>query len=91
MKSGNIQLGSFFKPLIHFVRRFHTILFFLLVSISLFIAILLIMDIISLSSQTSTSSNQTVSGSFDEETINRLQQSTAIPPKPAGRQSPFTE
>lgn len=91
MKSGNIQFDSLFKPLAHFVKRFHTLLFFLLVSAGLFIAILLIMSAVSLSSTTAPSAEQSVSGTFDEQTINRLQQSTTGPVKHTGRQSPFTE
>lgn len=91
MKSGNIQLGTILEPLAHFVKRFHTLLFFLLVSAGLFVAILMIMSVVSLSSTTSSTANQAVSGSFDEQTINRLQQSTTSPTKHSGRLSPFSE
>jgi hypothetical protein len=91
MRSGNIQLDSTLKLLTHFIKRFHTLLFFLLVSASLFVAILMIISAITLSSTTASTSTQAVSGTFDEQTINRLQQSTSTPIKHSGRLSPFSE
>lgn len=74
-----------------FVRRFHTILFFLVVSVGLFVAIAMLVSIINLSSTTATSSAQTIDGSFDEATITRLKQSSSGQINPGARPSPFVE
>lgn len=75
-----------------FFRRFHTLLFFLAVSGGLFAAIVMLLGIINLSSSTATSSDQTVDGTFDEATIQRIDQKTTVPPAtPGTRSSPFVE
>lgn len=79
------------KVIATFIKRFHTIIFFLIVSIGLFIAIVMLVGIINLSSTTATSSAQTIDGSFDEETINRLKQSSSGQVTPGTRRSPFVE
>lgn len=77
-------VGSFF-------RRFHTLLFFLIVSGGLFAAIVMLLGIINLSSSAATSSDQTVNGTFDEETIQRIDRDTVQPTTPGARSSPFVE
>ncbi|MES2876520.1 MAG: hypothetical protein V4678_03565 [Patescibacteria group bacterium] len=74
-----------------FIRRFHIILFFLVVSGGLFVAILMLLSIIALSSSTATSSDQTINGSFDDATIQRLEQDVGKETTPNGRSSPFVE
>lgn len=88
--NGSIDFSAITVGIASFFRRFHTILFFLVVSIGLFAAITLLLGIISLSSTTATSSSQTVNGGFDEDTINRLKQSSGEV-TPGARKSPFAE
>jgi hypothetical protein len=91
MKSGNIKLSALFGPPIAFVKRYHTLLFFLLVSVGLFGSILLIMSVVSMSSNTASTSDQTVSGLFDEHTIQQIKQDSSVTTQPSGRRSPFVE
>lgn len=87
----NISLSGITKPLSQFIRRFHTLLFFLLVSGGLFAAILALMSIIETSSKVASTSDSAISGQFDESTIQQLKQKST-PAKPQGdRSSPFTE
>ena len=74
-----------------FVRRFHTIIFFLIVSGGLFVAIIMLLSIIELSSSTASSSDQSVSSSFDEDTITRLKRGSVAQDPPQGRTNPFVE
>lgn len=87
----NLTVSGLLKPLIAFVRRFRTMLFFLAVSGGLFAAILVLLSIITLPSSTATSSNNDVSGSFDEKTIQLLEKDTNSEATPKGRASPFVE
>lgn len=87
----NINLTSFIKGFAGFIRRFHTLLFFLVVSGGLFVAILMLLSIISLSSTTASNSNQTIDGTFDEATIQRVKQDSTEQITPGPRQSPFVE
>jgi uncharacterized membrane protein len=73
------------------LRRFQTLLFFLLVSAGLFVAIVALLSTINLSSTTATSSEQSLNASFDEETIQRLKQGSSKQITPGARQSPFVE
>lgn len=82
---------SLIRPIVGFVRRFHTILFFLVVSGGLFAAILMLLSIISLSSLPAATADNAVSGSFDEETIQQLESGTNGAVTPKGRASPFVE
>ena len=80
------------KPLANFFRRFNAIIFFLLVSACLFIAILLLLPITSLSSDESQTSGQTIDSSFDQSTIDRLRSGGASTShQPGERKSPFSE
>ncbi len=90
MKS-DINLSGITKGFGAFFKRFHVILFFLVVSGSLFVAIAMLLSIISLSSTTAPSSDQAVNGAFDEATINRLKSDESAQATPSGRQSPFVE
>ena len=87
----NLNIADLLKPFVKFIRRFHTILFFLLVSGSLFAAIIVLMSIISLSSSTSAVSDQAVNGSFDEATIDRIKNKSGSAAQPGSRSSPFVE
>lgn len=86
----DINFSSFGQGIGSFFKRFHTLLFFLIVSGGLFAAILMLLAIITLSSTTAVTSDQAINGTFDETTIERLNQSSdQIVPK--GRASPFVE
>lgn len=87
----NIDLSNVFEGFGLFVRRFHTILFFLIVSGGLFVAILMLLSIISISSSSTGTSDQAIDGVFDEETIQRLERSTTEQVGPGSRPSPFVE
>lgn len=87
----SINISSIFAGLLAFTRRFHTILFFLAVSGGLFAAIVMLLNVISLSSIPATSSSQNINGTFDEETIRRIKTGSAGQATPGGRQSPFVE
>lgn len=86
----NFDVSKLGAAITMFIKRFHTIIFFLVVSGGLFAAIVLLVSIINLSSTKATSSNQIINGSFDEETITRLKQSSGQI-TPGSRQSPFVE
>lgn len=90
MKS-NVSIGSLLRPLVAFVRRFHTLLFFLAVSGGLFAAIFVLLSDIKLSSTVAPSSDQTINGTFDEETIKRIEQDVGQTTTPGPRSSPFSE
>lgn len=77
-------LGSFFQ-------RFHTIIFFMIVSTGLFVAILMLLSVISLSSSTTSSYKQSINGSFDEATIQRIEQRSSGESAAGDRLSPFVE
>lgn len=87
----SIDIADLGKGLSGFLRRFHTLLFFLVVSGGLFAAIALLLSIIALSSTTATSASQTINGTFDENTIQRLKQSSSAQATPGARPSPFVE
>lgn len=87
----NLNIAGVVKNIGSFIRRFHTLIFFLIVSGGLFVAILMLLSIISLSSTTATSSTQTVNGAFDEATLQRLKQDSTEQITPGSRQSPFVE
>ncbi len=87
----NLNISDLLKPFVRFIRRFHTILFFLIVSGSLFAAIVTLMSIISFSSGTSTVSDQSINGTFDEATINKIKDKSSTSGQPGSRPSPFVE
>lgn len=91
MKSKNIQLGSLFDPIATFLRRFHMLLFFLVVSGGLFMAILVLISIINASGNTSNTSANAINGTFDENTIQRVKNDTTNVAQPGNRPSPFVE
>lgn len=87
----SINIAQITRPFTQFMRRFHTLLFFLLVSGGLFVAILMLMSIIGVSSTTASSSDTTISGQFDTATIQQLKQKS-VPAAPQGkRTNPFFE
>jgi hypothetical protein len=90
MKLDSLSITTLFHPLISFLRRFHTLMFFLLVSGGLAAAILVLISIVSVSSLTASTSDQTINGTFDQTTIDRIQRQ-ASPAQPSGRLSPFVE
>ena len=79
-------------PLVGFFKRFHVIVFFLVVSVCLFFAILLLLPIINQPTDGSKASGQAVDGAFDQATIDRLRDNNpANSSQPGERSSPFTE
>ena len=89
----NISLKSGIKSLLGFLKRFHTIIFFLIVSACLFTAIVLLLPITNLSMDESQAPGQTIDSSFDQATINRLRNNTSAGSsnQPGERKSPFSE
>ena len=91
MKLETLRLSDLFKLLAAFLHRFHTILFFLVVSGGLFVAIMTLISIVNMSSDSASTSDNAVNGSFDEDTIKRVQQDATTTPQPGSRASPFVE
>lgn len=90
LESGNI--GSFFEPFASFIKRFHTILFFLIVSLGLGFAIFVLLNIINESSRGAASGTNMVNATFDTETIDRINKLGQETPSSAGkRPNPFVE
>lgn len=85
-----------FKPLGHFIQRFHLILFFILVSGLVAAAVLLINNALTEPSQEQYTSSINA-GSIDQATLERIQslhssaQPTSAPALPEGRINPFAE
>lgn len=89
MKS--ISLSNIVEPVAGFIRRFHMLLFFLLVSGGLFVAIAVLISIINVSSNSNVGSDNAIDGTFDESTIQRIEQDTTNTAVPGNRPSPFVE
>lgn len=81
------------KPIVKFFKRFHAIIFFLIVSACLFVAILTLLPITNLPTNETQTTGQTIDGSFDQATIDRLRSggSASSSYQPGERTSPFTE
>ena len=93
-KSKSISIGDITKPVAKFLKRFHTIVFFLIVSGLLFIAIAVLLPITSLSTEVAPSAGQKIDGAFDQTTIDRLEKKGASSNssyEPGERKSPFVE
>ena len=90
MKS-SLDVSKFKEAIVTFFKRFHTIIFFLLVSLGLFVAILMLLSVIELSNKAASSSDQVISGAFDETTIQRIQQKSFEELPAVSRISPFVE
>jgi hypothetical protein len=92
MKLGIGSIKDYFEPFTRFIKRFHTIIFFLIISIGLFGAITVLLSIIDLSAQTASVSSESISGTFDQSTIDRVNSLQNQTPAIAGkRPSPFIE
>lgn len=89
----DVSISSTLKPLVKFFKRFHIIIFFLIVSTGLFTAILILLPITSLTSKESQTTGQKIDGTFDQATIDRLRKgaSASPAPTPGQRTSPFVE
>lgn len=87
----NVSLSAIIGPLAAFFKRFHTLIFFLIVSGGLFAAIMVLLSVIALSTTIAPSSDQTIDGTFDEATIQRLEQDEVKQITPGARTSPFSE
>ena len=91
--NAGISISDITKPVLKFIKRFSTIIIFLIVSIGLFVAIARLLPITNLTGKASPSAGQTVDGTFDQTTIDRLQKkdSSADSYQPGTRKSPFIE
>lgn len=89
--NGNIDIKGIGRGVNSFIRRFHTLLFFLLISGGLFVAILMLLAIINLSASTASTSDNAINGTFDEATIQRVDQDSVEQITPGARPSPFVE
>ena len=90
--NSSIDLRSIQDSITTFFRRFHTLLFFLLVSGGLFIAILMLLHVIEVSSSEADGQQNALSSDFDSETITRLNTlGNRSPSQPGNRPSPFVE
>lgn len=88
-----MDVSDIAKPLITFIKRSHTLIFFLLVSIGLAAAILTLVTIVNTSGSVSNQPNNSINGAFDEDIINKigeLGQGKLTQPG-NNRSSPFTE
>lgn len=90
----SIDLKNVSKALTRFFERYHTIVFFLFLGIGLAVCMIMIVQIINLSSQTDMSGVTPIDQTFDEATVERLQEldrSDQQPHTPSGRVNPFVE
>lgn len=90
----SIDLKNIGKVFGGFFERYHTIMFFLLLGIGLAICMIMIVQIINLSSQTDMNNVTPINQNFDEATVKRLQEldtSNQNPSIPSGRVNPFVE
>lgn len=78
------------RPVVTFFKRFHAIIFFLIVSACLFVAIVLLLPVTNLST-TQSQPAQTVDASFDQATIDKLRSSSSSTIQPGERTNPFNE
>lgn len=69
----SIDLTTLGKAVANFFRRFHAIIYFLGIGIGIVVCMISIIEIIDLSSK-SDATSETVNASFDEKTIERVQQ-----------------
>ncbi len=93
MKSKDIKLELSLKPVTTFFGRFHTIIFFVAVSAGMAAAIIALITIVNLSSTDAPNASNPVDGSFDQVTIDKINQLGTKPPAPptGKRISPFVE
>lgn len=90
--NASIDLRSIKQSIGDFFQRFHTIIFFLIVSGGLFIAILVLLQVISVSSSVAPGNQNELTSEFDEATINRLNGlGNRSQSQPGSRPSPFVE
>lgn len=88
----SLDIRSIKEVIADFFRRFHTLLFFLIVSGGLFVAILTLLNIISVSSSVAPDSSDAISGEFDQATIERVSNlGGRSASQPGNRASPFVE
>lgn len=91
-KSVSFSLDNVKQPALKFLRRYHLLLFFLVVSAALFTAIVILLQITNLGTNDPSNSAAPVDTSFDEATIERIQ--TLGEPRSynsGNRKSPFSE
>ena len=94
MKQQSIDLKNISKALSGFFERYHTIIFFLFLGIGLAICMIMIVEIINLSSQTNMNEATPVNQDFDQSTIKRLEELDSPnheTEQPTGRTNPFVE
>jgi len=88
-----IPITANVRSIVKFLRKFHAIIFFLIVSICLFSAIFILLPVTSITSDKSQATNKSIDGSFDENTINKLRNgtNTGASYQPGERTNPFNE
>lgn len=88
----SLNMHDLTHSIARFFRRFHTILFFLLVSSGLFIAILMLLAVIGVSSTSTKGDNEVIISEFNQSTIDRIKSlGNETPSQPIGRKNPFVE
>lgn len=88
----SLDIRTIKEAIADFFRRFHTLLFFLLISGGLFVAILTLLGVIGVSSSVAPDSSDAISGDFDQATIERVNSlGGRSASQPGERASPFVE
>ena len=98
MATPNIKKqNSFLRPAGAFFRRFHMLIFFIIVAGCLAVAVILINDTLSTSSSDQLTTSDFNAGTIDQTTLDRIQalhpsnQPVPAPTLPPGRVNPFAE
>lgn len=91
MKNMNLDLTTILRPVQGFIRRYHSILFFVVLSGLIISAALVVLSIISDKSYNNSSASS-VNNNFDTSTMQRVEElSPNSISKPSGRTNPFVE
>lgn len=95
-KAQPVDLADIGKLFARFFERYHSIVFFVTLAIGVGVCIIIIIDVLNVSSIIDVSEIPTVSHNFDEQTIRQLDQlkdrsSTGPFRLPSGRTNPFVE
>lgn len=94
MKLEAVNISAITDPISKFFHRFHTIVFFVIISAGLFVAILILLSTIAVSNELSSTSSERIDGNFDQETMDRieaLESRSETSATPGERSNPFVE
>ena len=92
MKLNIHSLDVVLAPIARFFHRFHTIMFFVVLSAGIAIAIIILLSIIELSNGVASTSNERISGTFDQATMSKVEAlDSRNESEPGSRESPFVE